>query len=65
MVLETYHGIETEVLVPESDETHTLTVRCYEMDVVEFWLDGKKVFSGDWSGNFKAVIEEMRDNYSK
>ena len=44
--------------VVESDEgdNSELQIR-YTSDVLEFYLNGKKIFSGDWSGNFEPLFK--------
>ena len=50
--------LETKVLTNDDNE-HTLEIiREDDEDVIEFWLDGEKVFSGDWSPNFGVVFSK-------
>ena len=42
--------------VVKGDETPDLEIR-YENDCLEFRLNGKLLFAGDWTGNFKEVFK--------
>jgi hypothetical protein len=49
-------GIHTRVIVSNDDEDDVdLEIR-YLNDVLEFYVNGKKVFSGDWTSNFMQVF---------
>ena len=51
-------GLHILVVVAGSDSESDLEVRWNEGDnVVNFYLDGKLVFSGDWDGNFKQLFK--------
>jgi len=48
-------SIKTPVVVDEDDEKE-LEI-CLDWDVVDVYIDGKKIFSADWSNNLKEVFE--------
>ena len=49
-------GIHTKVVMVDKDEDEAdLEIR-YENDVLEFYVNGKKLFIGDWTGNFLEVF---------
>jgi hypothetical protein len=50
-------SVHTEVLSPESDDEHTLEIMYFD-NILEFYLDGELIFSGDWLGNFRNVFFE-------
>jgi hypothetical protein len=59
-------GVHTKVVVPDVDVDVDLEVVCLkDDDVLEFYLDGKKVFSGDWSGNFRKLFEILLEEMGK
>jgi len=63
--MDTFTGIDTNVVLPDTEEGK-LTIKCYQdMNVVEFSLDGKVVFSGDWEDNFRDIVSEMKDAFDK
>ena len=47
-------AIITDVVIPDEEDNGELEIR-YTSDVLEFRLNGKLVFSGDWQGNFHTV----------
>ena len=50
-------GIHTLVVVKSDSEDHEIEVRWEEgSDVIDFYLDGKQVFGGDWTSNFKKIV---------
>ena len=51
-----YESIITLVCLPDEDKQQELEIRNIG-DVLEFYLDHKKVFSGDWSGNFLEIFK--------
>jgi len=55
-------SVITTIVTPEDDDEHTLEMR-YQDDVLEFYVDGKKRFSGDWIGNFRAVFWDAIDYF--
>jgi len=48
-------GIHTKIVIPNVDSEADLEIR-YENDVLEFYVNGKKLFSGDWTDNFLEVF---------
>ena len=46
----------TEVMQPDGKE-HELRVEATDNDTLDFYIDNKLIFSGDWSGNFLPSIE--------
>jgi len=48
-------GVHTKVVMPDSDIEADLEIH-YENDVLEFYVNGKKLFSGDWTNNFLQVF---------
>jgi hypothetical protein len=51
-----FEGLVTRVVLPNSDDDAELTIT-FQNDVVEFHVNGKLVFSGDWTANFQEVFE--------
>jgi len=49
-------AIKNIVVNPEDGHEIELEI-LYEADVLDFNLNGKKLFSGDYSGNFKKVFK--------
>jgi len=53
-------GIHTPVVVKGDSEDHEVEVRWEEgNDVIDFYLDGKQVFGGDWTSSFKKLFEAL------
>jgi len=53
-------GIHTPVVLQGNPDNHEIEVRWEEgSDVIDFYLDGKQVFGGDWTGNFKKLFEAL------
>jgi len=48
-------GIHTKIAIPDVDSEADLEIH-YENDVLEFYVNGKKLFSGDWTDNFLEVF---------
>jgi len=48
-------GIHTKIVIPNVDSEADLEIR-YENDVLDFYVNGKKLFSGDWTDNFLEVF---------
>jgi len=48
-------GIHTKIVIPNVDSEADLEIH-YENDVLEFYVNGKKLFSGDWTNNFLEVF---------
>jgi len=48
-------GIHTKIVIPNVNSEADLEIR-YEDDVLEFYVNGKKLFSGDWTNNFLEVF---------
>jgi hypothetical protein len=48
-------GIHTKIVIPNVDSEADLEIR-YENDVLDFYVNGKKLFSGDWADNFLEVF---------
>ena len=48
-------GIHTKIVIPDVDGEADLEIR-YGNDVLEFYVNGKKLFSGDWTDNFLEVF---------
>jgi hypothetical protein len=57
-------GIHTKVVMPDSGNEADLEIR-YENDVLEFYMNGKKLFSGDWAGNFMLVFTILSKELGK
>ena len=55
-------SIKTPVVVDEDDEKE-LEI-CLDWDVVDVYIDGKKIFSADWSNNLKEVFERALEIWS-
>ena len=49
-------AIITDVVIPDKEDNGKLEIR-YTSDVLEFYLNGKLVFSGDWQGNFNGLFK--------
>ena len=49
-------GVHTKVVVPDVDDEADLEIHYEEDDVLEFYVNGKKLFSGDWTDNFLEVF---------
>ena len=50
-------GIHTPVVVKGDSEDHEIEVRWEEGgDVIDFYLDGKQVFGGDWDTQFQKTV---------
>jgi hypothetical protein len=49
-------GIHTPI-VTSDNEDHDLEIRLENETCLEFYLDGKKVFGGDWDGNLRQLFE--------
>ena len=49
-------AIITDVVIPDEEDNGELEIR-YTSDVLEFRLNGKLVFSGDWQGNFHGLFK--------
>lgn len=46
------------IVVPAKDSENDVELEIRNIgDVLEFYLDGKKIFSGDWFGNFQQVFK--------
>lgn len=54
-------NIETNVIMPD-DDTAKLIIE-YREDVLDFYLDGKLVFSGDWTHNFAPLMARMLESW--
>jgi len=50
-------AVTTTVILVDDDDEHRLEVNC-EDDVLEFRIDGKVVFKGDWTANFRELFME-------
>ena len=51
-------GLHVPVVVESKGNDSDLEIRWNQGDnVVNFYLDGKLVFRGDWDGNFKQLFE--------
>jgi len=48
-------GIHTKIVIPNVNSEADLEIH-YEDDVLEFYVNGKKLFSGDWTNNFLEVF---------
>ena len=48
-------GIHTKIVIPNVYSEADLEIR-YENDVLDFYVNGKKLFSGDWTDNFLEVF---------
>lgn len=51
-----YESIITLVCLPDEDKEQELEIRNIG-NVLEFYLNHKKVFGGDWSGNFQEIFK--------
>jgi hypothetical protein len=49
-------SIKIEVIKKDDDNEHPLEIEC-DGDVLEFILDGKSIFEGDYSGNFAKLFQ--------
>jgi hypothetical protein len=57
-------AIITDVLIPNSETASRLEIVINgNLDVIEFWLDGKLLFSGDWAGNLKEFFAKALDKW--
>jgi len=59
-----HKAVVTTVLAKTDDDEHDLRID-YESDTIAFLLDGKEVFSGDWTNNFRKVFQEIEKLASK
>jgi hypothetical protein len=48
-------GIHTKIVIPNVNSEADLEIH-YENDVLEFYVNGKQLFSGDWTNNFLKVF---------
>jgi len=64
-----FKGIDTQVYIPEKEDGKDaafLTIKCYfNENVVEFYLDNELIFTTDWDGNLKDIVEEMQEAFEK
>ena len=60
MMVDKFIGLTTTVVNPNEDmddDILRLEVKIYEeWDVCEFYLNGNKIFSGDWTSNFGPLF---------
>jgi len=47
-------SIKTTVVVEDDEKELEI---CLDWDVIHVYIDGKKIFSADWSDNLKEVFE--------
>ena len=47
----------TTVFVPHDEREHELQIRYTEDAIIEVYLDGKKIFTGDWHNNLHDVFQ--------
>ena len=53
-------GVHIQVVIPEKNDASDLEIRWDEgSNVIECYLDGNIIFSGDWDGNFKQLFEQL------
>ena len=46
----------TEVMQPDENE-HELRIELTDNDTLDFYIDNKLIFSGDWTDNFLSLME--------
>jgi len=59
-MVDLYRGFQTKVLVPGELDQVELEIKIFEnVDVCEVYLEGLKIFSGDWSANFEKLFMKV------
>jgi len=48
-----------KVVLPNKDDEATMEIRLVDGFVIEIFMEGEKICSGDWDNNFKEVFERI------